>query len=213
MAGRSSVLQNNSTLSRLDLRLYKLESQLALLSGLAVFSLMLLAVFNVGGRGFFNTPLPGYIDWIEQIIPLIAFMGIAYVQRNGDHIRMDMLVGILKGRPLWLAEIITILLMLVLLGLLVWGTYAHFLRSFDFAMPNWSADSSMDINLPLWPAKLLVPIAFSVLCLRLILQLVTYGRAFIFNIASPVAVPIVQTIAEQAAAEAEHVAQLKDFAG
>ena len=190
--------------------MYMLEKKLALLSGLAVFSLMILAVCNVGGRNFFNTPLAGYIDWIEQIIPLVAFMGIAYVQRNGDHIRMDILLRVLRGRALWGAEIITIFLMLILLVLLVWGTYSHFLRSFDFAMPNWSADSSMDINLPLWPAKLLVPIAFSVLCLRLILQLLAYGRAFILNLKSPVAVPIVQTAAEQAATEAEHVSHLED---
>ncbi len=211
MAGISSVLQDNSTLSRLDRLLYNLENKLALLSGLAVFSLMLLAVCNVSGRDFFNTPLPGYIDWIEQMMPLIAFMGVAYVQRNGAHIRMDMLVGSLKGRALWMAEIITVFLMLVLLVLLVWGTYSHFLRSFDFAMPSWSADSSIDINLPLWPAKLLVPIALSVLCLRLLLQLVAYGRAFIFNLESPVGVPMVQTVAEKAAAEVEHVSQMEHY--
>ncbi len=197
-------------MSRLDRLLFKMETNLALLSGLAVFSLMILAVCNVGGRNLFNTPLSGYIDWIEQIIPLIAFMGIASVQRNGDHIRMDILLRVLRGRALWGAEIITIFLMLILLALLVWGTYSHFLRSFDFAMPNWSVDSSMDINLPLWPAKLLAPIAFSVLCLRLILQLLAYGRAFILNLTAPVAVPMVQTAIEQAAAEAEHVSQMED---
>ncbi len=205
MAGTSSVLQDNSTLSRWDQLLYKLESKLALLSGLAVFSLMLLAVCNVGGRDFFNAPLPGYIDWIEQMMPLIAFMGIAYTQRNGGHIRMDILVGVLRGRALWMVEIITVLLILLLMVLLVWGTYSHFLRSFDFAMPNWSTDSSIDINLPLWPTKLLVPIAFSVICLRLLLQLIAYGRAFIFALESPVAVPMPQTATQQAEAEAKHV--------
>ena len=59
---------------------------------------MLLAVVSVGGRNFFNQPLPGYVDWIEQAMPLIAFMGIAYVKRDGGHIRMDILVGSLRGR-------------------------------------------------------------------------------------------------------------------
>jgi|GEM_PF-2570748 len=44
MAGKSSVLQDDSLLSRLDRKLYRFESWLALLSGLAVFSLMVLAV-------------------------------------------------------------------------------------------------------------------------------------------------------------------------
>jgi len=63
----------------------------------------------------------------------------------------------------------------------------------------------MDIGLPLWPAKLLVPVAFAVLCLRLALQLWGYGRAFVLNLDAPVAVPLVQSAAEIAAAEAETV--------
>jgi TRAP-type C4-dicarboxylate transport system permease small subunit len=118
---------------------------------------------------------------------------------------MDILIGALKGRPLWLAEFVTTLAMLALMVLLVWGSWAHFERSFDWDAPNWSRDSSFDINLPLWPAKLLAPVAFSVLCLRLVLQLWGYGRAFFLGLAEPVAVPLVMSAAEQAAAEAEHV--------
>lgn len=205
MAGKSSVLQDDSLLSRLDQKLYRLEGWLALISGLAVFSLMVLAVISVAGRHTINQPLPGYVDWIEQAMPLIAFMGVSYTQRDGGHIRMDILVGKLKGRFLWAAEFTTVLLMLLVMLLIVWGSWAHFQRSFDFGQPLWSRDSSMDIALPLWPAKLLAPIAFSVLCLRFVLQLVAYGRAFIRNETSPVAVPIIETVAEQALREADHV--------
>ena len=65
MAGSSLVLSDDSLLSRVDRRLYRLERIFALLSGLAVFSLMILAVISVSGRNFFNQPLPGYVDWIE----------------------------------------------------------------------------------------------------------------------------------------------------
>lgn len=205
MAGTSLVHTDDSRLSRLDLRLYQLERVLALVSGLAVFGLMVLAVISVSGRNFFSQPLPGYVDWIEQAMPLIAFMGVAYAQRDGGHIRMDILVGALKGRALYAAEIITTLAILLLMLLLVWGSWAHFQRSFDFAAPMWSRDSTMDIALPIWPAKLLAPVAFSVLCLRLALQLWAFGRAFLRNDPTPVAVPMVADAATQAAMEAEHV--------
>ena len=205
MAGAASVLSDDSRLSRIDHALYKLERILALISGLAVFGLMILAVVSVGGRNFFNHPLPGYVDWIEQAMPLIAFMGVAYTQRDGGHIRMDILVGALKGRWLYLAELITTCAILILMVLLVWGTWAHFDRSFDWNAPMWSRDSSMDIALPLWPAKLLAPVAFSVLCLRLVLQLWGFGRAFWRGEDQPVAVPLVIDAATQAALEAEHV--------
>ncbi|NDW43639.1 TRAP transporter small permease subunit [Ruegeria sp. PrR005] len=206
MAGHASVLEDDSPLSRADRALLRLERFLALLSGLAVFSLMVLAVVSVGGRNAFNAPLPGYVDWIEQAMPLIAFMGIAYVQRDGTHIRMDLLVSRLSGRTLWLFELISVLLILLLMVLLVWGSWAHFLRAFDMSAPLWSRDSSIDIGLPLWPAKLLAPVAFSVLCLRLLIQVWGYGRALVLGLETPVAVPLIQDVAAQAAAEAEQLA-------
>ncbi len=205
MASASLVLEDDSTLSKLDLLLIKLEQFMALLSGLAVFSLMLLAVYSVSGRNFANAPLPGYVDWIEQAMPLISFMGVSYVMREGAHIRMDILVGQLRGRALYLAELITTCAVLILMILLVWGTWAHFQRSFDFGAPMWSRDSSMDIALPLWPAKLLAPVAFFVLCLRLCLQVWAYGRGVLTG--QTVAVPLIADAAKQAQMEAD---QLKE---
>lgn len=205
MAGSSLLLSDDSALGRTDRFLEKIEAFFALLSGLTVFVLMVLAVLSVGGRNILNQPLPGYVDWIEQAMPLIAFMGIAYVQRSGGHIRMDMVVSTLRGRPLYLVELLTTLFILGLMLLLVWGTWSHFERSFDFAMPMWSRDSSMDIALPIWPAKLLAPVAFSLLCVRLVVQVWAYLRAFIRNDTSPIAVPLVADAAQLAAEEAGHV--------
>lgn len=205
MAGHSSVLADDSFLSRLDRAFYRVERFLALLSGLAVFLLMVLAVVSVGGREMMNRPMPGYIDWIEQLMPLIAFMAISYTQRDGGHIRMDIVVGQLKGRALWGAELMTTLLVLAFILLMVWGSWAHFERSFDFSRPLWSRDSSIDIALPLWPAKLLAPMAFSVLAFRLMLQVWGYGRAVWEGGDRPVAVPLVMSAAEQATEEAAHV--------
>ncbi len=210
MSATGPVLEDNTLLSKLDRQLFRLESFLALVGGIAVFSLMLLAVVSVGGRHFFNRPLSGYVDWIEQAMPLIAFVGISYTQRLGGHIRMDILVGRLRGRLLWSAEFLSTLIMLVLMLLLVWGTYSHFLRSFDFGSPMWSRDSSLDIGLPLWPVKLLVPVSFSVLALRLFLQLWGYGRAVVSGTRSPVAVPLMEDAATAAANEAATVSGFDD---
>ncbi len=205
MAVSSSVRADGSRLSQLDRALHRLETCLALIGGLAVFTLMLLAVISVGGRNLLNQPLPGYVDWIEQAMPLIAFLGVAYCQRLGGHIRMDIFISQLRGRPLWIAEFLSTSAILLLIFLLVWGSYAHFERSFDSAAPLWSRDSSLDIGLPLWPAKLLAPIAFSVLCLRLVLQLWGYGRAILSGETSPIAIPLIEDAATLAANEADSV--------
>ncbi|MDP6967527.1 MAG: TRAP transporter small permease [Gammaproteobacteria bacterium] len=213
MASSAAVHEDGSWLSRIDRSLYRLETGLALLSGIAIFSLMVLAVTSVSGRFLLNQPLPGYVDWIEQVMPLIALMGIAYTQRNGGHIRMDLLVGHLHGRVLWLFEWLTTIAILALIVLLVWGSWAHFSRSFDWQAPLWSRDSSIDIGIPIWPAKLLIPTALAVLSLRLLLQLWGFAKAFIQNQEYPVAVPLVQDIATQAKAEAKLVEQTDTSGG
>ena len=114
MAGSAAVLEDSSLLSKLDRTLLPLERFCALLSGLAIFSLMFLAVYSVTGRKFFASPMMGYVDYIEAAMPVIAIMGVSYVQRDGTHIRMDMLVSKLRGRALWLFELISVLLMLLL---------------------------------------------------------------------------------------------------
>lgn len=203
MAGSAAVLEDSSVLSKLDRVLLPIERFCALLSGLAIFSLMFLAAYSVTGRKFFASPLAGYVDYIEAAMPIIAIMGVSYVQRDGTHIRMDMLVGALKGRLLWLFELISVLLMLLLIVALTWGAWEHFDRSFDCARPLCSRDSSIDIGIPIWPSKLVVPVAFFVLSLRLILQAWGYGRALVLGLENPVAVPLNLTVAEQAMHEAE----------
>lgn len=199
------VLEDGSVLSRLDRALFNIECVLALIGGLAVFSLMFFAVFSVGGRNLLNQPLAGYVDWIEQVMPLIAFLGISYLQRVGGHIRMDIVISLLKGRALWLVELVATILMLALVLLLIWGSWAHFERSFDWNSPWWSRDSSVDIRLPLWPAKLVVPVAFSVLGIRLLLQIAAYGQALLRGGDRPVAVPLIADAAAVAAHEVSTV--------
>lgn len=206
MAGSGAVLEDSSLLSRLDRALLPVEKFCALLSGLAIFSLMFLAAYSVVGRKFFSAPLMGYVDYIEAAMPIIAIMGVSYVQRDGTHIRMDMLVGKLRGRTLWFFELVSVLLILVLITALTWGAWEHFGRSFDCSRPLCSRDSSIDIGLPTWPSKLVVPFAFAVLTLRLILQAVGYVRAMVLGLENPVAVPLNLTVAEQARIEADSLA-------
>lgn len=205
MASSAAVLEDSSLLSRLDKALEPLERFMTLISGLAVFSLMVLAVWSVGGRKFFGSPLLGYVDYIEAAMPIIAIFGVSWVQRDGTHIRMDLLVTRLKGRMLWLFELISVLMILLLIVALVWGAWAHFDRSFDCARPLCSRDSSIDVGIPTWPSKLVVPVAFTVLCARLVIQAVGFGRALVLGLEAPVAVPLNLTIEEQARLEAQQL--------
>jgi TRAP-type C4-dicarboxylate transport system permease small subunit len=118
---------------------------------------------------------------------------------------MDLVIGRFQGRWMWLIEMFSSIFVLGVIILLIWGSWSHFDRSFDWASPLFSRDSTIDINLPIWPTKLLVPIMFSVLALRTVLQIWAYARAFANNTERPIAVPLPQSIADQAMAEAAMV--------
>ena len=199
MAGSSTVLTDDSRLSRIDRLYYRLEKWLTLLGGIVIMLLVLLATVNVLGRWIFSLPISGYIDWVEQAMAFMAFLGIAYTQRQGGHIRMDILVSHLHGRRLWFTELLSTVLMLLVTLVLIYGSWLHFLRAWLIG------DSSLDINLPTWPAKLVVPVALTVLALRLLLQCWGYLRAMREGGDRPVAVPLIEDAAAVAAAEAESV--------
>mgnify|MGYP000903853243 CR=1 len=199
MSGASIILEDGSLLSRLDRLYFKIESFLTLIGGIAIFALVILAVANALGRWIFNLPVTGYIDWVEQVMAVMAFGGLAYSQRIGGHIRMDIFLSVMKGRTLWITELVTTLFMLFITLVLTYGSYLHFYRAFT------NGDSSMDIGLPIWPAKLVVPFAFAVLTLRLLLQIWGYIRAIKNNDIQPVGVPLIEDAATQALREAKSV--------
>lgn len=166
------------------------EDGLNLIAALAVFFLMFVGVAQIVGRTVFDFAIYGYIDWIEQSSSLFAFLGIAYAQRLGAHIGMDLTMG---WRPSirWKVELFGVVMALGIVLVLIYASFTNFLRA-------WSiGDSTMDIRLPTWPAKLMVPLALSVLGVRLVLQICGYLRMIRHPDAEPIAVPKLITIETQ----------------
>lgn len=199
MSGSTTILLDKSKLSLADQTFFKLESALNLLGGIIIIALVLFATVNVLGRWLFDMPINGYIDWVEQSMAFMAFLGIAYTKREGGHIRMDMLVSRLHGRRLWIVELFSSVIMLLITLALIYGSYLHFWRAYSLG------DSSLDIDLPTWPAKFVVPFALTVLALRILLQIWGYFRAAAENSDQPVAVPLIEDAATVAAKEAASI--------
>lgn len=197
MAGSLSRPEQPQTFIKFDGLLGHVENVFNLIAASSILVLMLLAVAQVLGRFFLNIPIPGFIDITEQAMAVFAFGGVAYCQRVGGHIRMEMVLGKLHGRALWVAELVGVILIASVVALLIWGSWYHFDRS-------WSiGDSTMDISLPTWPSKLVIPVALSLLFLRLLLQIYGYLRLVINPEAQPYCVPVLHDAAETAQHEIE----------
>ncbi len=166
------------------------EDSLNLIAALAVFFLMFVGVVQIVGRTVFDFAIYGYIDWIEHASALFALLGIAYAQRLGSHIGMDLTMG-WRPSSRWKIELFGVLVTFAIITVLIYASFTNFLRAYSIG------DSTMDIKLPTWPAKLMVPLALSVLWLRLSLQICGYLRMIAHPDAEPVGVPKLITIETQ----------------
>jgi TRAP-type C4-dicarboxylate transport system permease small subunit len=203
MAGGSAIgpaPEGGGTLGALDRFLFRIEQAFALIAAMCIFALMMIAVFQIVARKIFNAPLFGYIDMVELAMATFAFLGIAYADRLGAHIRMEILIGMLKGRVQWLAEIIGVLIALFVMSVLIYYGFQHGMRAYT------SGDSTIDAMYPWWPSKMMVPIAFSLLWLRLLLSLFCYVRLFLHPDAEPIGIHIPETVEQMAEREAREAA-------
>jgi TRAP-type C4-dicarboxylate transport system permease small subunit len=195
--GGRSGSERPETYIRFDGWLGHVEDGFNLIAAFSILALMLLAVVQVVGRLAFNAPVPGFIDITEQAMAIFAFAGVAYCQRVGGHIRMEIVLGKLSGRTLYICEMIGVILIAITVALLIWGSWYHFDRSWTIG------DSTMDIRLPTWPSKLVIPVALGLLFLRLLMQIYGYARLVADPSREPVAVPLIEDVEEHARHEIE----------
>jgi len=146
-----------------------MENCLNIASASIIVFLMFFAVIEIIGRYLFNAPVPGHVEIVELIMPGIVFLGIAYTERVGAHIRMELfLTKVLKGRTYHIAEAITVLLCLFVgIFILIFTTKAAI---FNFRMD----DVTGYLYWPTWPSKFMIPFGILFLCLRFAIELVQH---------------------------------------
>jgi TRAP-type C4-dicarboxylate transport system permease small subunit len=192
MAQSTSPADSGGILLAVDRSLGRLENLFNDIGSFFIFALMWLTMAEVLGRRLLNSPVPGAIDYIETGMVVFAFMGVAYCQREGGHVRMDLLVANLKGRVLWATEAFAILVAAVYVAIIVWASAQDAWRSFDLG------DETLDAHVPVWPSKLVVPVALALLELRLLVNLWGYLRLVVLPDAPPWAVPVAKHVEDVA---------------
>ncbi|RAI00288.1 hypothetical protein DLJ53_18650 [Acuticoccus sediminis] len=153
-----------------------------------------------------GSPIPGALDVTELSIAIFAFLGAAYAQRLAAHIRMDIVIDRFTGRPRYLVEALATFAGFLLVLVLIRYSWDFFLNAYTIG------DTTPDADIPTWPAKLCVPIAFTIWAMRLALEVVGFLRLVIWPDAEPVAVPKVMTPAEEAAHEVESLREHQEDA-
>lgn len=187
---------SDTPFARLDRGYHMIEKSLNYVAAAFLFSLMLLACAEIVMRFGFNSPIHGQADLVEIMIPTMGFFGLAYCQRLAGHVRMELFIHRLSGRPLWIAEFTSNFATILIVTVMIWGTWTNFLNAYQIG------DSSMDAQIPVWPPKLIIVVGFCLLLGRCLIAFAGYCRLIAHPDAEPIGVPISPNVTEIAENEA-----------
>ena len=136
----------------------------AIIVGFLILFLMLFVTIEVVARYAFK-PTPGHVELVRLIMPVIAFLGVAYAQSYNGHIRVEILLLKIKGRLYHFIESFYLVLALIVFVLLAINTLdnALFAREMGDVTPFYL--------FPTWETRVFIFIGCAAMCLRLIIQL------------------------------------------
>jgi TRAP-type C4-dicarboxylate transport system permease small subunit len=66
-----------------------LNNSCGLLCGLALFAIMALTFFDVGGRKLLSNSIPGSLELTELLMVIVIFAGLPLVSERGEHVVFD----------------------------------------------------------------------------------------------------------------------------
>ena len=147
---------------KLDAQISRVETALVTI----LLALMILMAFSqIVLRNFFSSG----IDWsdalVRYLVVWVAFVGAAIATREGKHITFDLLSRWLTGTGAIAIQALSNFISAVICSLLTIAA-AKFIR-FEAQM-----GSTAFLDLPVWVPEIIMPIAFGLMTLRFLMQMI-----------------------------------------
>lgn len=151
----------------------RLTGSVGILASLALVPLVAATCWEVFSRYVLGEPT----IWAYEIGYVLTgshfLLGMAYTLRSNDHIRIDVFSGHFSART---RAIIDLLGYSVTLPLMSWLSYALFSYMAEgYARNERSGQSAL--NLPVWPFRVVFAVAFTLLALQILAEVVKSFRA------------------------------------
>jgi TRAP-type transport system small permease protein len=111
-----------------------LETLCGALSGIALFAIMALTFFDVGGRKLLDNSIPGSLELTELLMVVVIFGALPLVSQRGEHVEFDSLDHYLPAAVRHVQGVLVQLLCAVVmltLAWLMWRTAGQFMESGD----------------------------------------------------------------------------------
>jgi TRAP-type C4-dicarboxylate transport system permease small subunit len=154
-------------ISHIDRWVSPMEAGLNVVGAALIVFMMLFTMAHIVGRYLFNSPIKGHVEIVEMVMAGVVFLGIAFTQKMGGHVRMELFVTrVLKGRVRLIVESFTLLVALFLFAMITVNSLeASVLYSIKMG------DTTPMLFWPVWPSKLFIPVGSFFLSLRLVIEI------------------------------------------
>jgi TRAP-type C4-dicarboxylate transport system permease small subunit len=128
---------------------------------------------RVGGN-LFNAPLPGAFEGAANLMPVIVFVSLAYIQRRREHVRVEFFY--LKGSPRTraLLDIFNAVVVIVFFAFLAWAAW----RAFDLSLAMNERSPGI-VRFPIYPIKFVVVLGAVMMVVQMLIDLVEYVGNFV----------------------------------
>jgi len=139
-----------------------------------LLAMMIITVAEIVGRTWFSYPIKGSEELPCLFLVVVATIGLAAIQREKQHIGVNILQERLKGRAGSCFEFSLLLVLLFVSAVIAvygWGLVM------DAKVLKLTTMGPLFVTI--WPFKLVLPFGFGLLAVRVIIQLIHEGRGII----------------------------------
>ena len=165
----AAMKETRASLARWVLRV---NQACAFLSGIAMLLMMMagaadIVTSNLDKVALPSTPIPAVFEFMATMMVVVVFLGIPLAQARRNHIRVELVVGLLPASARKVLEIVQHLLSTALFALIAWFAWQAALHSFRI-----SEFAAGLLNYPIWPARVALGFGASLMTLQCVLDFV-----------------------------------------
>jgi TRAP-type mannitol/chloroaromatic compound transport system permease small subunit len=145
-----------------------LNAQIAVIANWLVLLACLISAGNAASRYLFSISSNGWLEIQWYMFAGMVLLGAPYTLKMNEHVRVDLIYGMVSERArIWIDIIGGFLFLLPICVILTYFTWPWFVESW-----NLNEGSSNAGGLIRWPVKLLLPVGFGLMILQGISEII-----------------------------------------
>jgi TRAP-type mannitol/chloroaromatic compound transport system permease small subunit len=144
---------------------------MSIIGGFVLFLMLVVTIADVVADKLLKLPFPGATELVMSIMPISVCAFLLSLQIKKRHIVIDIMVNMLRPKARVFLQLLTPLCGIFLFGLLTWLSVPLAIHSVRIG-----EHTGGNVGVPMYPAKIMIPIATGLVTIQLIIELVRMLR-------------------------------------